>query len=253
MNNNNFGIIMYSNPNSFNSSPVCCAVIPSRYGIPLVLTIWIVISIYFATLSFMKKSPFYSYIDMTTIYVFGALNIFLVILCLYGYSIHWIKRSVSQYRQYAKIFACCIAIILMDIVANFITFVIKKEEFVIWCTSTSMYMINQSLRSSLTNSTTTAMTLNATIVAHPDLTFNCSRLYEADIKFSAAITLFMVIVYIHWTAFIISDSRNFILMRPEISITRSQLRNSAGTDGSSFYRRNQEPVELTNIRPSNEV
>lgn len=38
--NQNGGIIMYSNMNIHN--PVCCGTIPSRYGVPLVLTSWIV-------------------------------------------------------------------------------------------------------------------------------------------------------------------------------------------------------------------
>lgn len=77
------GIIMYSNGNNIHHRPVCCAVIPSSFGVPLVLTSWIVgkkrssqfimlfvlwhrrwltysgfqgISLYFSSLAFMGKN-----------------------------------------------------------------------------------------------------------------------------------------------------------------------------------------------------
>jgi hypothetical protein len=40
--NQQHGIIMYSNASGINHRPVCCAVIPSSFGVPLVLTSWIV-------------------------------------------------------------------------------------------------------------------------------------------------------------------------------------------------------------------
>ncbi|KAI7906367.1 uncharacterized protein BX663DRAFT_496171 [Cokeromyces recurvatus] len=200
----------------------------------------------------MKKSPFYSYIDTRTLIVFGILHILLALLCFYGYIVYWIKRSVSQYRRYAKLVACFIVIILIDIIANFITFVVKKDDFLTWCKHKSMNtMMNQTLQQeSLMNTTLT----DQFIIMNPDLVFNCSKLHKADIKFSAATILFIIILYIHWSTFIISDSKNFIIMQPEIF--SQPLSSSTDTEVERFnnysLQNRQASIELSNIRPSSE-
>ncbi|KAI9248438.1 hypothetical protein EDC94DRAFT_652690 [Helicostylum pulchrum] len=190
-----------------NRKPVCCAAIPIGIGIPLVLTSWIGISLYFASLSFMGKSPFYTYFNTTAILVFGTLNITFVVICIYGYSLHLFRRSFYSYRQYAKLLACWVAAILIDMLVNFIVFCIKKNEFQSRCLSLARVELNFRFENS---------TLLNQSIQDPTIVFNCKKLFIVEAEFSFACTVLMVMIYVYWVSFIIKVSRNFVLRGPEI-------------------------------------
>lgn len=222
------GIPMYSKGRNIHRQPVCCAVIPSKFGVPLVLTTWIGLSLYFSSLAFSGRSPFYSYFNHTANIVFGVLNIIFVAVCLFGYSLHLIRRTLERYRQYAKFLACCVAAIITDMFINFIVFCVKKNEFQSRCEDSAKNNLIQhfqdqsSFEQSISNST---------------IAFNCSRLYLVEAEFSFACLVLMAMVYAYWVSFIITLSMNFVLMRPVIQ-THHDIRQHPGALAPGF----QQPI-----------
>ncbi|KAG2232697.1 hypothetical protein INT48_000054 [Thamnidium elegans] len=188
---------------SRSHNPVCCAVIPLKFGVPLVLTSWIGISLYFASLSFMGKSR------TTAMIVFGILNTVFVVICLCGYIIHLFRRTFTSYRQYVKVLACWVATILLDMLVNFIVFYIKKNEFQSWCQTSALDNLNLHFKNS---------TLLDQSIQHPTIIFNCTKLFNVEAEFSFACTVLMVMIYIYWVSFIIKVSRNFTLQGPHIQM-----------------------------------
>ncbi|KAG2201552.1 hypothetical protein INT47_007429, partial [Mucor saturninus] len=195
------GIPMFNQSNHPHRRVVsCCMGIPYGIGVPLVLTSWIV--------------AFYSHLHKSAMIVFGVLNLIFVVVCCFGYSLHLIKRSVHRYRQYAKLLACCVAILILDMLANFILFCIQKDEFEFWCHTQAKDHLNLQFRNNavLDQSSSSAM-------------FNCSKLFRVEAEFSFACMVLMLIVYAYWVSFIIRVSRNFILLRPEIQMYPDSMRH----------------------------
>ncbi|KAI9358698.1 hypothetical protein BD770DRAFT_386790 [Pilaira anomala] len=191
--------------------PVCCGAIPVKIGMPLLLTIWIGISLYFASLSFMGKSPFYTYFNRTCMIVFGSLNTVFVVICLYGFTVHLVRRSLNSYRQYAKLLACCVAAILLDMFSNFVYFCVKKNDFLFHC---KFHALNH-FKPDFENRTLLYQTIEQF-----QIDFSCSRMFLIEALFSFACTVLMTMVYVYWVSFIIKVSRNFILRGPELIMHR---------------------------------
>ncbi|KAL7324827.1 monooxygenase [Mucor circinelloides] len=178
--NQHHGIIMY---NSTNHSR-CCMCIPTRIGVPLILTAWIAVSLFFASFSFMNKSPFFSYFSAPATIVFGVINVLFVLVLLYGYTLHVLYRSVNRYRQYAKLFACFVSAILIDMFVNCILFAVKKDEFIAWCTNRSADAFQK----------TTAIALDTQVIH--TLEFNCYKLHDTEAKLSFMFLVFFVFVFV---------------------------------------------------------
>lgn len=122
---------------------------------------------------------------------------------------------MRRYRQYAKLLACCVATIILDMLINFIVFCLKKDDFQAWCHNAAinnLYLHVQNNTALLDQS-----------ITEPDITFNCWKLFTVEAEFSFACLVLMVMVYVYWAKFIIRVSRNFVLMRPEINIVRPQI------------------------------
>lgn len=214
--NQHHGIIMY---NSINRSK-CCICIPTRIGVPLILTAWIVgkkahsawfkdwlkltqlqaVSLFFASFSFMNKSgkwargpkeqtahsktAFFSYFSAPATIVFGVINVLFVLVLLYGYTLHVIYRSVNRYRQYAKLFACFVSAILIDMFVNCILFAVKRDEFIHWCSSRSTDAFQRG----------TAIAFDTQTV--DTLEFNCYKLHDTEAKLSFMFLVFFVFVFV---------------------------------------------------------
>ncbi|RCI00472.1 hypothetical protein CU098_012005, partial [Rhizopus stolonifer] len=107
------------------------------------------------------------------------------------------KRSISRYHRYANLFACSVAIVLLDTLINCILFSVNKHEFIDWCISSTTLPIR---------------------IQQPDVWFNCHRLFDAEAKFAFTSLVLMILIYVYWVSVIIIDSRNFVMMGPEMSI-----------------------------------
>ncbi|GAN02074.1 hypothetical protein MAM1_0016d01514 [Mucor ambiguus] len=228
--NQHHGIIMY---NSTNHSK-CCMCIPTRIGVPLILTAWIVVSLFFASFSFMKKNrklirrwqkqtahskiAFFSYFSAPATIVFGVINVL--------------------YRQYAKLLACFVTAILIDMFVNCILFAVKKDEFIHWCTTRSTDAFQSS----------TAIALDTQSVY--TLQFNCHKLHDTEAKLSFTFLVFFVFVFGFWASQIVNDSRNFVMIRPEISIHPPRTSKANLALPTHIDNVNSGSVMLSNLPPS---
>ncbi|KAI9307158.1 hypothetical protein BJ944DRAFT_29737 [Cunninghamella echinulata] len=65
----------------------CCCCLTTRLGSQLACLIWAGFSLYFACLGFMKKSPFYSYLNPVTLYIYAILNLIFFFINMVGFFI----------------------------------------------------------------------------------------------------------------------------------------------------------------------
>ncbi|KAI8642219.1 hypothetical protein BD408DRAFT_416995 [Parasitella parasitica] len=151
---------------------VCCLCIPTNIGVPLIITLWIAVSLFFASFSFMNKSPFFSYCNEPATIAFGVINVLFVIVLLYGYTLHIFYRSMNRYRQYAKLFTCFVSVILIDMFANCVLFAVQKEDYIYWCSARS----NDEFQKG------TAIQLDPQ--AADSLAFHCNKLHGIEAKFA---------------------------------------------------------------------
>jgi hypothetical protein len=98
---------------------------------------------------------------------------------------------VRRYRQYAKLLACCVATILLDMFINFIVFCVKKEDFLLWCESAATDNLNSRVQNG------TAFLDQS--ITQPDITFNCWKIFNVEAEFSFACLVLMVMVYVKYT------------------------------------------------------
>ncbi|KAK4512728.1 uncharacterized protein ATC70_003434 [Mucor velutinosus] len=214
------------------------------------------LSLFFASFSFMNKSrkltrrwkkkeqtshskvAFFSYFSAPATIVFGVINVLFVLVLLYGYTLHVIYRSVNRYRQYAKLFACFVSAILIDMFVNCILFAVKKDEFIRWCTNRSADAFQNS----------TAFALDTQTV--DTLGFNCYKLHDTEVKLSFMFLVFFVFVFGFWASQIVNDSRNFVMIRPEISIHPPRTSKVNSALPTHIEDSNTSSVMLSSLPPS---
>lgn len=131
-----------------------------------------------------SKTAFFSYFSAPATIVFGVINVLFVLVLLYGYTLHVIYRSVNRYRQYAKLFACFVSAILIDMFVNCILFAVKRDEFIHWCSSRSTDAFQRG----------TAIAFDTQTV--DTLEFNCYKLHDTEAKLSFMFLVFFVFVFV---------------------------------------------------------
>ena len=115
-------------------------------------------------------------------------NILFVVVLLYGYTLHLLYRSVNRYRQYAKLFACFVSIVLIDMFINCVLFTVKKDDFVNWCsTKSTLYAIDHFQKN-------TTILLDTQIVN--TLEFNCAKLHDTEAKLSFMFLVFFTFIFV---------------------------------------------------------
>lgn len=79
------------------------------------------------------------------------------------------------------------ATLILDMLANFILFCIKKDDFQTWCQTTAKDNLNLQFQ-------------NQVVLDHsinePTVIFNCSKLFHIEAEFSFACMVLMAIVYV---------------------------------------------------------
>jgi hypothetical protein len=83
------------------------------------------------------------------------------------------------------VIACCVVTVLIDMLINFILFCVNKNEFNTWCQNRAIADINQPLPDNTSSDELTTA-------------FNCSRLFQAEVKFSITTWMLMVLIYVRY-------------------------------------------------------
>ncbi|KAI9344759.1 hypothetical protein BD770DRAFT_397445 [Pilaira anomala] len=167
----------------------CCGCLHLRAGATFICLIWAGLSLYFSILSFQEKSPFYSYIEPTALYLFGTIN-----LILFGVSLGTLfpiyLKSAHGIRAASVIFNMVIPILLISTFANTILFIVQKSIYVRWCINSKSANLD-SILFQQQNITTTTENFNSNMNDF----YNCNRTWEGEVKFSSLSTIVMIAVY----------------------------------------------------------
>ncbi|KAI8081215.1 hypothetical protein BDF21DRAFT_418673 [Thamnidium elegans] len=196
-----------------------CGCIHLRAGATLSCLIWAGLSLYFAIISFQAKSPFYSYMDSTALYLFGTIN-----LVLFGVSLGALCplyiRSPHGIRAASHILNIVIFILLIDTIVNTILFIVRQDDYVQWCINST----SANLDNVLFQEQQVPLLVNGTQYFSSSMSdfYNCRRTWEGEVKFSVLSTVVMVTIYIYW-AFSIFSYTVKLRMRIEHELVKSML------------------------------
>ncbi|KAI7874265.1 uncharacterized protein EV154DRAFT_540469 [Mucor mucedo] len=172
----------------------CCGCIHLRMGSALTCLIWAGISLYFAILSFQSRSPFYSFMDPTGLYIFGAINLILFGVSL-GTLILIYLRSPMGMKAASFIINCVVFVLVVDMTVNTILFIVRREAYVNWCSQANAKLLHYAL----------FLNDDPDKISEEDL-YNCGRTWEDELKFSVLSTIVMIAVYLYLAISIFSYS-----------------------------------------------
>ncbi|CAO3622382.1 unnamed protein product [Cunninghamella blakesleeana] len=166
----------------------CCGCLPNKIGSSLGAMIMSGFSFYFAVLSFMQISPFFSTLPFAPLIVFGVLNLIFGLITLFTFIMTLISRRWFD-RHVVYILGASCATVIIDTLVNVVIFASNKKSFQQWCISDGLSQVTANLDSSTSISLT------------PDY-YNCDRLFNDEIKWSLICVILMFLIYAHWTVFI---------------------------------------------------
>ncbi|OAD09093.1 hypothetical protein MUCCIDRAFT_155090 [Mucor lusitanicus CBS 277.49] len=190
-------------------------------GAALSCIIWMGLSLYFAIISFQAKSPFYSYINTTAIYIFGTINLVFfgialgTLLPIYFKSYHGIKRATLF------IFVA-LAFLLLDMLINTILFIVDRDNYVNWCIRSASLNLKVILQQVDGSSDPQAPSATGFSTEMGDF-YNCSRTWEDELKFSIMMTIVMIMVYSYWAISLHSYSHK---LRIDLRVMMTQNMNN---------------------------
>ncbi|CAO3645436.1 unnamed protein product [Mucor hiemalis] len=145
------------------------------------------LSLYFAILSFQAKSPFYSYMESTALYIFGTINLILFGVSL-GTLLPLFMKSMYGIRTSSAIINTVIFILLVDMIVNTIVFIVRRGDYVHWCINST----SANLDNSLDQRQIAQQQFNPTMADF----YNCNRTWENEVKFSVLSTLVIIFTYV---------------------------------------------------------
>ncbi|KAI8096677.1 uncharacterized protein BX664DRAFT_324588 [Halteromyces radiatus] len=195
-----------------NSLPnACCCCLDTRLGSRLACFIWAGLSLYFACLAFMNKSPFYSYFNRIPLTIFGILNLLFFFVNMAAiFIITWKAAPIVLGRLSQMIWGFVIAI-LVDMIANYIAFLARPGDFQTWCFNLSQSSIQQAFNQANQNTTITIPFDSTTDY------YNCNRLYQDQVTWTLLSIVAMSFVYIHWAMVITSWERWYVIQPPRMA------------------------------------
>ncbi|KAI9473888.1 MAG: hypothetical protein EXX96DRAFT_579778 [Benjaminiella poitrasii] len=236
---------IYSNPQHRYRICLCINVF---YGGPLVCFIWLVVNAYACVLSFQKRSPIYSYLNSTALIIQGivCLLFFIIsLLSLYSFSLN---RSRQLRKSHILIWLIVIIFLIVYFV-NLILFGLQKSQFRQWC-------INKA-RDTTSNYLFTHTPSNETLLPDSQLTFtprgdnnslyNCTRLWEDEMKLSAVVFVILLVTYIH--AALCFRYHTYERFHIEQDIMAQMANNAMLQNGNMMMPNNTNPTTMMNIAP----
>ncbi|KAI7861770.1 hypothetical protein BDF14DRAFT_1864423 [Spinellus fusiger] len=174
----------------------CCGCIDSRLGSIIVCFLWAGFSFYLAVLAFMGMSPFFSHLDTTPLIVFGVINLVFGLVSLVSFIVLIIR---SPYFAPKKSLAYAVTLsasaVLIDLLVNFVLFCVNQATFQTWCIQDSY----QRFQADFKLTTHQEMADYSTV----DI-YNCSRLYQDEMKWSLLAVVCLYVIYIYWIVVIVS-------------------------------------------------
>ncbi|KAG2212317.1 hypothetical protein INT47_001677 [Mucor saturninus] len=181
-----------------------CGCMDMSYAGPLVCFLWMIINMYACVLSFQDRSPVYSHLNHASLVVQGVVCLFFVIsalISLYSFTLN----MPNQLRRSHRSTWFFVILFLIVYFVNMIIFGVQKIEFKEWCVSKSQLETVKTL--TINNNTVhtiagfDATNVSGLVFIPTNKTmdaYNCSRLWEDEMKFSVVIFVILFTLYIHF-------------------------------------------------------
>ncbi|KAI8980391.1 hypothetical protein BDB01DRAFT_724891 [Pilobolus umbonatus] len=164
-----------------------CGCIHLRVGCAFSCLIWAGFSLYLCILAFQNKSR---KVDLQ-LYVFAVINLLMFGTSL-GTFIAVYRSSAHRMGSIALIVYMNIFLVLTDMTALTVLFIVRRSTYVDWCISTTSIPLEEELRKAYLDHNRQDFTFNM-----GDF-YNCNRTWENELKFTVLFNLLMIFLYTYW-------------------------------------------------------
>ncbi|KAI8975245.1 hypothetical protein BDF20DRAFT_836663 [Mycotypha africana] len=136
--------------------------------------------------------------SQTAGYIYGVANLVLSLVSVAGMII--IITNVSRYvRTFSHATFVCVFLVIVDGFVNMILFITTKVEFQNWCVDKSSSIMMQNVNNALNETSAQQMNFSNDY-------YNCSALWEDEMKFAIIAFVLMFLAYSYWALCIYSFS-----------------------------------------------
>ncbi|KAI8082434.1 hypothetical protein BDF21DRAFT_262868 [Thamnidium elegans] len=255
---------VYQNPNVLSQRRYrICGYMDMSYGGPFVCLLWMVINMYACVLSFQDKSPIYSYLNHASLVIQGVVCLLFVISALISLYSFTLNQPGQLRRSHRSTWIFVIAFLIIYFV-NMVIFGVQKDQFLNWCISKSQSRTVQAL--TINNSTTSTISgyniseisgfVFMPIHEGSDL-YNCTRLWEDEIKFSVVIFVILFTLYIHFAFCFWCHTQDLMIMEQQIlesmygpqGYNNNMLMNNPMMNNQGMMMSGNPTMRMNNIKP----
>ncbi|CEG85072.1 hypothetical protein RMATCC62417_18804 [Rhizopus microsporus] len=183
------------------------------YSGPVACVLWIVINLYAAVLSFQGRSPIYSYLNSTALFIQGVVCVIFVLsalVSLYIFSVGIPEALKISHRVTWTI----VIVFLIDYFINMVVFGVQKNQFNGWCINKARKNADESL-SIVQADGSNLQVLYSPTISGSDL-YNCTRLWENELKFGVVVFVILFVFYVHIAFCFWNFTQEKLLIRAEM-------------------------------------
>ncbi|KAI8342620.1 hypothetical protein BC941DRAFT_499028 [Chlamydoabsidia padenii] len=220
-----------------------CGCMSLRGGCTVASFIWMGLNLYGCILAFQGRSPIFSYIDRVALMIQGAICLIFVLVALFAFFAVFVNMPGSLSFAHRSIWLM-VVVFLIDFFVNIVLFGVQQLQFQDWCINKSRGAIRSELSEVIasTNGTTAQLTF-APNVPGSDL-YNCTRLWQDEVKFSVIVFVMISVCYVYWATCLWSYEQKVLVL------FSSELQQGAIEDSARIANLNS-MNGMMNIKPSN--
>ncbi|SAM03011.1 hypothetical protein [Absidia glauca] len=186
-----------------------CGCMSLRGGCTVASFIWTGINLYGCILAFQGRSPIFSYIDRTALMIQGAICLIFVLVALFAFFAVFVNMPGSLSFAHRSIWMIVI-VFLIDFFVNMVLFGVQQPQFQDWCINKSRGSIRTELQSVVLSNNGTQLSFTANVPGS-DL-YNCTRLWQDEVKFSVITFVMMAVCYVYWATCLWSYEQKVLVL-----------------------------------------
>ncbi|ORX60480.1 hypothetical protein DM01DRAFT_1404739 [Hesseltinella vesiculosa] len=167
-----------------------CACMSLRGGSTLSCLIWMALNLYPCILAFQGRSPIFSHIDSTALTIQGVVCLIFTLIAAYCLFALFVNQPGMLGVAHRSMW-CIVVVFLVDFFVNIVLYGVQQDQFQDWCVGKSRSAISNEIQG---NASTIVFTPH---YGGSDL-YNCTRLWQDEVKFSVIIFLMVSFCYVYW-------------------------------------------------------
>ncbi|CAO3599480.1 unnamed protein product [Absidia cylindrospora] len=223
-----------------------CGCMSLRGGCTVACFIWTGLNLYGCILAFQGRSPIFSYIDRTALLIQGAICLIFVLVALFAFFAVFVNMPGSLSFAHRSVWLMVITF-LIDYFVNMVLFGVQQSQFQDWCIDKSREAVNSELSNVIASNSNNGTTVQLTFspnVPGSDL-YNCTRLWQDEVKFSVITFVMIAVCYVYWATCLWSYEQKVLVL------FTSELQQGAIEDSARMANLNS-MNGMMNIKPSKE-